>query len=224
MIQKKDFIEMEFTAKTKDEGIIFDTTDKKTAEENGLFDKRAKYGPIIICVGQSQVLSGLDKELVGKEVGKDYKITLEPEDAFGKKSAQLIQLIPARKFKDNDIAPQPGLQVNIDNSIGIIKSVSGGRILVDFNHPLSSKEIEYNIKIIKKIDDDKTKLENYMKVTLGIPVESTIKEGKATVEMPAELPKEIAEDFAKKIKEVIPSLKDIEFKKKEEKKETGRKC
>ena len=60
MIQKNDFIEIEYTGKTKDEGIIFDTTDEKLAKEQGFLQENAAYGPVIICVGQNQVISGLD--------------------------------------------------------------------------------------------------------------------------------------------------------------------
>ncbi len=219
MIQKNDFIEIEYTARTKDEGIIFDTTDEKLAKEQGFLQKNAVYGPAVICVGQKQVIAGLDDKIIGKELNKEYTIELSPEEAFGKKDAKLVQLIPTNKFKKHNIVPQPGLQVEIDNLNGIIKTVSGGRTLVDFNHPLSGKEIEYTIKILKKIDDDTEKLKGYLKVSLGIELSASVKEGKASIEMPFELQKEMQDHLAGKIKEIIPTIKDITFttKKKEDK-------
>ena len=150
MIKKNDFIEIEYTGKTKDEQMVFDTTDEKLAKEEEIFQKGAQYGSAVICIGQGQIIEGLDNKLVDKEEGKDYTIDLQPEEAFGKKSAKLIQLVPTRKFKESEVMPQPGLQVQIDGMNGIIKTVSGGRTLVDFNHPLSGKIIEYDVKIIKK--------------------------------------------------------------------------
>ncbi|EFK97351.1 peptidylprolyl isomerase FKBP-type, partial [sediment metagenome] len=49
-------------------------------------------------------------------------------------------------LKDS-IRPMPGLPVNIDGMYGIIRTVAGGRVIVDFNHPLSGKEIVYNSKL-----------------------------------------------------------------------------
>ena len=215
MIKENEFIEIEYTGKTKDD-IIFDTTDEKVAKEEGIAQPNASYGPAIICVGQGQIIGGLDKKILDKEIGKEYTIELQPEEAFGKKSAKLIQLVPTRKFKENEIMPQPGLQVEIDNLTGIIKTVSGGRTLVDFNHPLSGKIIDYKIKILRKVEDDKEKLLGYLKLILGMKdINVDIKEGKATVTTKMEFPKEATDELAKKIKEVIPSIKDIEFKKEE---------
>ncbi|MCH8980513.1 hypothetical protein IH922_00675 [candidate division KSB1 bacterium] len=50
------------------------------------------------------------------------------------------------------------MQINIDGMMGIIKTAGGGRCLVDFNHPLSGKEVTYTIKVNKIITDDKEKL------------------------------------------------------------------
>ena len=58
-----------------------------------------KYGPIIVCLGEGQLLKGLEKELEGKEIGKEYTIELTPENALGKKDAKLIRLIPVSVFK-----------------------------------------------------------------------------------------------------------------------------
>ncbi len=214
MIQKNDFIEIEYTGKTKEEGIIFDTTDKNLAKEQGFLQKDATYGPVIICLGQNQVIAGLDKKLENKEIGKEYIITLEPEEAFGKKSAKLVQLVPTNKFKENNVMPRPGMQVNIDDLTGIIKTVSGGRTLVDFNHSLSGKIVEYDVKILRKIEDEKEKLIGFLRIMMGLKdIKAEGKEGKASVESPAEIPKEISVEILKKIKEVIPSIKEIEFRK-----------
>ena len=149
IVSKKDFIEIEYTGKLKDENVVFDTTDETVAKENGL-ESHSGYGSVIICVGEEQLLKGLDKNLEGKETGKEYDIELKPEDAFGNKNAKLIQLVPTSKFKQQNVQPMPGMQLNIDGVVGTIKTVSGGRTLVDFNHPLSGKVLTYKIKINKK--------------------------------------------------------------------------
>ncbi|MEK6881831.1 MAG: hypothetical protein AABY22_19590, partial [Nanoarchaeota archaeon] len=46
-----------------------------------------------------------------------------------------------------------GMMLNIDGAIAKIISVSSGRTLVDFNNPLAGKTIEYEIKIIRKVED-----------------------------------------------------------------------
>ena len=69
-LKEKDFIELEYTGKLKDDNAIFDTTDEKIAKDNDLFQENAEYKPITICIGQGQIIKGLDQSLPGKETEK----------------------------------------------------------------------------------------------------------------------------------------------------------
>ena len=210
-IKRNDFVEIEYTGKIKEENIVFDTTDEKIAKENNLHSQE-DYGPVIICVGQEQILKGLDKGIEGKDIGQEYDIEINPEDAFGKKNAKLIQLVPTSKFKQQNIQPMPGMQLNLDGMVGTIKTVSGGRTLVDFNHPLAGKELLYKIKLNKKITDDKEKLSSYLKLSLGTKdFEVEINNNNAKVSLKKEIPQEAEETLKKKIIEAIPNIKHIEF-------------
>ena len=68
-IKKGDFIEIEYTGRLKEEGFVFDTTDEKIAKEHDLYNSKAAYGPLTICVGEHHVIHGLDEALIGKEKG-----------------------------------------------------------------------------------------------------------------------------------------------------------
>jgi len=211
IVSKKDFIEIEYTGKLKEGNVIFDTTDENVAKENKL-ESRTDYGPVVVCVGEEQLLKGLDKNIEGKEIGKEYDFDIKPEDAFGNKNAKLIQLIPMNKFKQQNIQPMPGLQLNIDGMVGTIKTVGGGRTLVDFNHPLAGKDLVYKVKINKKIIDDKEKLNGYLKLSLGTKdIETEINSNEAKVKLKKGIPKEAEERLSKKITEIIPNIKKIEF-------------
>jgi len=169
----------------------------------------------VICIGQGHVIKGLDEQLEGKELEREYKIELSPEQGFGKKNAKLIQLVATGKFIKQKINPIPGLQVNIDGMMGMIRTVSGGRTLVDFNHPLAGKELIYDFKVNKIIEDDEEKLNALLKLQLNLKdIKTEIKEGNATVSLSIKqnLPKPIEEKLTEHIKELIPSIKKIEFK------------
>ncbi|MFA5953885.1 MAG: FKBP-type peptidyl-prolyl cis-trans isomerase [Candidatus Pacearchaeota archaeon] len=147
-LQKKDFIEIEFTAKTKD-GQIFDTNIAEDLRESNL---QGEAKPFVYCIGEDMFLKSVDEFLIGKEIGK-YKIELQSEKAFGKRQSSLVQIIPAKAFYEQKINPIPGLALNFDGRIGKILTVSGGRVIVDFNHFLAGKDVIYEIKIIKKIEN-----------------------------------------------------------------------
>jgi len=211
-VKKNDFIEIEYTGKLKEDGAVFDTTDKKAAQDNHLYREDAEYGPIIICVGEKHVLKGLDEFLIGKEPGS-YNIELKPEDAFGKKNPKLIQLIPSKKFTEHDIKPMVGLSVNVDGAVGFIKAVSGGRVLVDFNHPLSGKELVYGIKVLRVVNDKKEQVQSLLSLILSAGKEEAdikVKDNACTVKLKKKFPEEVLRKVEEKVKE-LAKLSKIEI-------------
>ena len=212
-IKKGDFVELEYTGRA--EGKVFDTTDEALAKKEGMFREGVPYGHITVCIGQSHVLKGLDDDLEGKEVGMQYTAKLPAEKAFGKKQAQLIQLVPKRKFDAAGINPVPGMPVTIDNAMATIRTVSGGRVMVDFNHPLAGKDVEYTYKVLKIVTDVKEKLQAVIAMELNLNKDGydlTIENETAKIKFKkdAEIPKPIQEALAKRLKETT-GIKTIEF-------------
>lgn len=210
-IKEHDFIELDYVGKIKETGDVFDTTKEDIAKANDLHNEKTKYGPVIICVGEHNIIQGLDKALL--ETDKDnFTVELAPEEAFGKKTMKLIQLLPTAKFRKENIMPQPGLQINVDGNFGIVKTVTGGRTMVDFNHPLSGKDVIYDIEIKRIVTDAKEKIDALLKNNLGIASEkTTITEGNASVELKIELPKEVSEVISKKITDIVTVVKKVDF-------------
>jgi len=191
VIKEGDYIEIEYTGKTKDDGIIFDTTDEKVAKDNQFHNPKQEYGPLVVVVGQGQVLPGLDKFIIGKDVGS-FSVELTPEEGFGKKKVELLKLMPKSVFLKQKINPMPGMPINVDNMNGIIKTVSGGRCMVDFNHPLSAKELTYELKINRIVTDEKEKIEALLTFQMRKENFSVHVEGdRATIETKADIPEEI---------------------------------
>jgi FKBP-type peptidyl-prolyl cis-trans isomerase 2 len=152
-LQKNDFIEIEFTGKLKD-GEVFDSN---IQEELKKLNSNQKAKPFVFCLGQDMFLPGIEEFLIGKEVGK-YEIDLKPEKAFGLRNSSFIQMIPLKVFIEHKINPIPGTILNFDNKLGKVLTVSGGRIMVDFNNPLAGKEVIYKINILRKVEDINEKI------------------------------------------------------------------
>ncbi len=209
-IQKHDFIEVSYTAKTA-EGMVFDTTDETIAKEHGIYGQQKTYGSLTLCVGEYQVVQGLDESFIGKTEDTTYTVTVEPEKAFGKKRAEKIKLVPLKKFTEQGITPQQGLQVYVDNQMAVIKTVSGGRCLVDFNHPLSGKSIIYDVAIKQKVTDEEKQLTSL--ITLQFPNSSikVDKEKNAQITLPQKLPEQYTQIIEKQIKKLIPTIQKITF-------------
>ena len=210
ILKDGDFVELDYTGKLVDEGIVFDTTLEEVAKQNNLYDPKAKYESIRICLGKGHVIKGLDKNLVGKEVGKKYVFKIPPEEAFGNKDPKMIQLVSTNKFRDQKINPMPGLQVNMDGILGTVKTVSGGRTVVDFNHPLSGKELEYEVTAKRIIMDVSEKIDATLKL-MNVQMEREVMGDKLILKLPEELQKEIQESITKAITESVTEIKSVSF-------------
>lgn len=212
-IKNGDFIEVDYMGKVKDSNQIFDLTNKEEAKKNNLFDEKREYKPVIICIGEKNLIKGVDDQLVGKEISKEYDLTIKAEAGFGIRNPKLMKLVNANIFKKSNIMPVPGLQINIDGMLGTIRSFSGGRVIVDFNHPLADKELVYKIKILRKVTDAKEKLNACMKFMSLKDDMFTIdlKENKAKIHLKANLDPNLRELLKKKIQSLVPEIKNLEI-------------
>ena len=223
LIKEDDFVELDYTGKVAETGEVFDTTSAAVAREKGIFDEHAAYGPAVVCISKRHLLIGLDKQLVGKEVGKTYTFKLPVEEAFGRKNAKLIQLVSTAKFRQQQLNPFPGMQVNVDGIVGTVRTVTGGRTIVDFNHPLSGKELEYAVNVRRIVTDVVEKVKAILRLiginTIAVGVSVT--EVSANLEFPQEVPEPVRKDIEEKLKSAISDLKSVSFSVKAAAKETS---
>lgn len=210
-----DFIEIEFVGKVRESGEIFDLTDEKLAKEKGIFNPKTKYGPITIILGAGHILKGLEKEIEKLKVGDKKKIELEPKDAFGVRSPNLLKVFPLNQFKKQGMLPVPGQFITLQNNVkGRVLSVSGGRVRVDFNNPLAGKSLEYDIKVNKLVTDKKEQIQAVFRFYTALDTEKIeIEKEKAKIAPPATktIPAEVKKLIADGIIKYIKGIKEVEY-------------
>ena len=95
-LQKGDFIELEFTGKTKD-GEVFDSNIKSDIE-NAQLQQVAK--PFIYAIDEGMFLKGIDEFLIGKDVGEyDLELTPEKVTLYPKKNPRMVWLMFANNYE-----------------------------------------------------------------------------------------------------------------------------
>jgi FKBP-type peptidyl-prolyl cis-trans isomerase 2 len=210
-VKENDFVEIDYTARVKESNEVFDTTDLEEAKKHGLYHEGLVFGSVVACIGKGIILHGLEKRLVGKELG-EFDIELSPEEGFGKKSAKLIQLIPTSKLTKQKITPVPGLQISVDGMLGTIKTVTGGRTVVDFNHQLAGRELKYHVHMKRIVTDDKEKAEALLKWHFRLePKSLEVNDKSLVVCLSQEIPKDAQEHLSKEIL-AHTSLTEVVFK------------
>ena len=156
--EKGDMIKLNYTGRIKDSGEIFDTTYEEVAEEEGIKQEDQEFGPRTIIIGSGHVVEGLDKFL--EERGSDEnEVSITAEEGFGERKSKLLKTFSLGKFEDQDINPFPGMRLQVNGAWGTVRSVSSGRVRMDFNHPLAGKDLEYEIELVEKIEDPEDQVE-----------------------------------------------------------------
>jgi peptidylprolyl isomerase len=207
VLQKKDFIEIEFTGRIKD-GEVFDSNIKKDLEK---LNPNETPKPLIFSLGEGMFMKGIDDFLIGKEIGK-YTIELSPEKAFGQRVKEFVQMVPIKLFHSQNIQPVPGAVFNFDGRIAKVLSVSSGRVMVDFNNPLAGKDVIYEVNVLKKVDNLNEKVKSFIEFLFRREMKFSIQDKKVIIEVEKNFAKFI-EMFKDKFKDVLDlelEIKEIE--------------
>ncbi len=160
--KENDFLLVEYTARVKETGEIIETTSKEVAEEAKIYSEREVYEPLLVILGEHRVIKGLEEALYGFEEGEEKEVEIPPDKAYGRRDPGKVRIMPLREFRKAGIDPRPGKIVEINGLPAIIKSVSGGRVVVDFNHPLAGKTLIYKVKVVRRIEDPVEKIQHLL--------------------------------------------------------------
>jgi len=212
-LKKNDFVEIEYTGKTKD-GEIFDTNIEEEAKKINL---DIKTRPLIICLGQNMILPSIDEFLIGKEIG-EYILELFPEKAFGNRNRNLVKTMPLSVFSKHNIKPEKGMVFTFDDMFGKVLS-SGSRVIVDFNNPIAGKEVVYELKIKKIITDIDNEIKSLMLSFFRQEFQFEVKEKKLIIKLQKQdlTIKPLIELFKEKFKEILNLELEVTEVEKEEK-------
>ncbi len=148
-LNKGDFVLVEYTLKVKESGEVIDTTSKEVAEKAGIYDPKERYGPRLVIVGEGRLIKGLEEAIEKLDEGQETKVVIPPEKGYGKRDPNNIKVMNKSQFLRSGVYPEPGKVVEINGKLAIIRSVTGGRVIVDFNHPLAGKTLEAEVKVVR---------------------------------------------------------------------------
>ena len=122
------------------------------ALENGhIVDSNFEGNPATFSVGDGNLLPGFESSLLGLEVGDEREFLISPENAFGQHNAQNVQAVDRGNFDESELEIGSILSFqNGDGELpGVIIALEENQVMVDFNHPLSGKNIVFQVKIVE---------------------------------------------------------------------------
>lgn len=137
MIAENKIVSMEYE--------VFDEAD------SSLLDSNKGGAPLEFLVGSGQVISGLEKALMGAKIGDSIKATIAPEDAYGIYQSDFIQEVPRDQFSGIELKAgmtlfgqgEDGQTVQVS-----VKDFNDEQVIIDYNHPLAGKTLSFDVKIL----------------------------------------------------------------------------
>jgi peptidylprolyl isomerase len=189
-LQKGNFVILDYTARVKETSEVFDTTVEETAKKERLYKEGEIYEPKLIVIGEGWVLKALDESLTTMELGKTTAVEIPPEKAFGERDSEKVKRVPLRRLTDKGITPSLGMRVEYNGKMATVRTVGGGRVLLDFNPPLAGKTLIYEVTVRKKLRTRKMKIAALIHRRIPAVEKAkfkiNIKESAVNIEMPEE--------------------------------------
>ncbi len=122
-----------------------------TNDEGEVLDSSIGDEALVFLQGSGNIISGLEKAMVGKVAGDKFNVRIAPEEAYGELMEDMIQVISRDMFEGVDDV-EVGMQFHADVSFGTgvvtVVSIDDDNITIDGNHPLAGVALTFDVEVI----------------------------------------------------------------------------
>jgi len=120
-------------------------------EAGAVLDSNKGKSPLQYTQGSDQILPALEQALSGLHEGDEKKVTIRPTEGYGEVDPTAVTEVP------KDRVPADALTVGAElvarNAAGQtrvvrVKEIKEDRVVLDLNHPLAGKTLQFDVKIV----------------------------------------------------------------------------
>jgi FKBP-type peptidyl-prolyl cis-trans isomerase 2 len=134
-----------------------------TLEDGTEFDNSYERGaPMSGVLGEGKLISGFENALLGMKPNEKKSIVIESKDAYGEFNPNAIQNVPLTSFPEDFVAVKgntvQGKDANEQVFTAIITEVAEDKVILDFNHPLAGKNLNFDIEVLT-VEETETETE-----------------------------------------------------------------
>ncbi len=122
-----------------------------TLEDKTVVDSNVEATPLTFIQGSHNIIPGLESALDGMKVGDSKQVTVTPENAYGPVNEDSVSEIEKAHIPEDSLkvgavlqGQSPDGRVIIARVVEIMKET----VLVDYNHPLAGKTLNFDVKIL----------------------------------------------------------------------------
>lgn len=123
-------------------------------KENGtdsILDSNIGGKPLEFIMGAGEIIKGLEDAVAKMSIGDKQEVVIAPVDAYGEYNSEYVQEVPRDQFVGIDL--QQGMTLFGQGENGetvqvIVKDFNDDVVIVDYNHPLAGKELNFSVTIL----------------------------------------------------------------------------
>jgi FKBP-type peptidyl-prolyl cis-trans isomerase 2 len=122
-------------------------------EDGKIFDTSKSGKPLEFTIGSGTMMPGLEKGILGMQVGDTKTFTVEPEDGYGQRHDELLLSVKKGDL-DKDVNPVVGQAVQLKKPegdsyfTGFVAEIDEETITIDANHPLAGKTLTFDVELV----------------------------------------------------------------------------
>lgn len=126
---------------------------KGTLADGTVFDSSEGREPLLFTLGGNDVIPGFESAVLGLEIGDKATAVIPPEEAYGPRYDEAIQVVPMDAFGES--APDVGAVITViaDDESRMAATVTAisedlTEVTVDFNHPLAGETLTFEVELV----------------------------------------------------------------------------
>lgn len=117
------------------------------------FDSSDGGDPLQFQLGSGQIISGLDRQIEGMEVGARSTLTVPAAEAYGAHNPNQVQQVPRNAFPAG-MELEPGAQLQASTPDGTplrltVLEAAEDQVTVDANHPLAGQDLVFEVELVE---------------------------------------------------------------------------
>jgi len=123
-----------------------------TFDDGTQFDSSVGGEPLVVTLGQGQVIPGFEVALEGMAVGDTKTINLAPEEAYGEYVPEMVQEVERSNIPE-EIELAVGVQLQAQGPDGapfllVVTDLKEDTVTLDGNHPLAGKALTFDLELV----------------------------------------------------------------------------
>ena len=117
-----------------------------------VIDSSVSGDPLEYLHGAANIIPGLEREMDGMLIGESKNVLVVAEDGYGEVDEEAFLEAPRSEFPE-DMPLKPGLEMELTGPDGNpmyarVERVEGETVVLNMNHPLAGKELNFDVKVV----------------------------------------------------------------------------